>query len=84
MTHTKHRNEYGSTRRRFAFSADRMTERRILDAQNQLSEITGVPPTVSASIAYLIKLGHKAIVSETYPNAPKQVNSNERTQHRGT
>lgn len=65
MSQLKHRQEHGTTSRRFAFSADRATERRILDAQTKLSELTGVQPTVSASISYLIKLGHEASVART-------------------
>ncbi len=65
MSHIATRNEYGTSRRRFAFSADRMTESRILDAQKRLSEITGVQPSVSAAIAYLVKQGHEATSRKT-------------------
>ncbi|MEE2001648.1 hypothetical protein QWY20_09305 [Alkalimonas sp. MEB108] len=59
----KMRKEYGSTRRRIVVCADQQTERFILEAQTRLSELTGMTPSLSVAIAYLVKEGHKAAVN---------------------
>ena len=58
------RKPYGSTRRRIVVCADKTTERLILEAQNHLKGITGVEPSLSVAISYLVKHGHKATVAE--------------------
>ena len=65
MTNQKNgRKPYGSTRRRIVVCADKTTERLILEAQDHLESITGVEPSLSVTISYLVKHGHKAAVAE--------------------
>lgn len=58
------RKPYGSTRRRIVVCADKTTERLILEAQDYLESVTGVTPSLSVAIAYLVKNGHQATVAE--------------------
>ena len=65
MTNQKNgRKPYGSTRRRIVVCADRTTEQLILEAQDHIESITGVEPSLSVAISYLVKQGHKATVAE--------------------
>ena len=54
---------YGETRRRIMCCADRNTERRILEAQDYLSSITGQRASLSVAITYLVKNGHAHTVA---------------------
>lgn len=60
----KSRKDYGSTRRRIVVCADQQTEKFILEAQTRLSELTGMTPSLSVAIAYLVKEGHRATANE--------------------
>ncbi|PXW77367.1 hypothetical protein BZA03_101842 [Alteromonas sp. I10] len=63
-TDIKNRTPYGSTRRRIVVCADKTTESHILEAQSRLSDLTGIKPSLSVAIAYLVKEGHKATATD--------------------